>query len=149
MVCRSHVFMCHSQRVQILCTKLHTLSLVLLLWRANVPLIYSSFISDLELQVLYWTITSVMSIFFSISLFYISGPSLRLYTIVGLEFVAASIFIPVVHGLVVYGLSVQVSRLALPWVIYALIGLTVGTAADAIKVCASAMQCYCADTNYW
>jgi hypothetical protein len=47
---------------------------------------------------------------------------------------AFSMFVAVIHGLVVYGLDVQIKRLALTWVVYAIICVSAGAAAHVLKV---------------
>jgi hypothetical protein len=134
--------MCHSEALLIFCTKLHSLGLILLLWGANIPLIYYGLYCNIRLQIVYWILTSLTAVIFAISLFWLSRPC---YTTLGFQFLSLSVLIPVVHGLIAFGLPVQVHRLSLQWVIYALIGLTLGTAADAMKVsnmspCAEPLQ---------
>jgi hypothetical protein len=45
-----------------------------------------------------------------------------------------SMFIAVIHGLMVYGLDVQIRRLALHWVVYAIVCVSVGAAAHVLRV---------------
>jgi adiponectin receptor len=123
--------------VSVLVTRIHFLSLILLLWGANVPLIYYGFFCDLVLQIAYWAVTSAIALVCSaFSLFPIGYVERhpQLFKVATCASLASSIIAPLVHGLVAHGLPDQVPRLDLQWLIYALIVLTVGFAAHALKV---------------
>jgi hypothetical protein len=151
MLDRLHTLMCHSEGLFLRCSKSHCLGLILLLWGSNIPLIRYGLFCKLQLQITYWTLTSLVALTFALASFFMSKPCLRLSTnrflpslpnirvnidmsTLGIQVLALSIVVPVVHGLIAFGLPAQVQRLSLQWVIYALIGLTFGTAADAINV---------------
>lgn len=118
-----HTFKCHSERASRLGEKLDFQGLVLMIWGAAVTLIYYAFICDLDLQIRHWTVTCVAGLFCSFFNFHpsFSKPQLQPFRALGLGSLALSFFIPVIHSLAAYGLSIQIRRLALQCIIYALI----------------------------
>lgn len=128
--------MCHSRKAFSLGMKLDFQGIIILMWGANVPLIYYGFICDLKLQVIYWALVSFFAIICSIFTFQprFNEPHLRPLRAATFGSLAMSTFIPVIHGIVVYGYTVQNQRLVLQWVLATLVCNTLGAAAYALKV---------------
>lgn len=118
-------------------TRIHSVALILLVWGANIPLIYYGFFCDLILQIIYWTaaftIASICSAFSLYPIGYIERHPRQFETATWAA-LASSVMVPVVHGLVAHGLPEQVPRLNLQWILYSLIVFTFGFAANALKV---------------
>ncbi|OIW29273.1 hemolysin-III channel protein-like protein Izh2 [Coniochaeta ligniaria NRRL 30616] len=130
-----HTFRCHSEKASKLGKKFDFQGLVLMIWGATVALIYYAFVCDLELQVRYWTVTSVAALFCSFFNLQprFSKSKLQPFRALSLGCLSLSFFVPVIHSLVAYGLSIQTRRLALQWMIYALICHTFCAAAHATE----------------
>lgn len=129
---RSHTFLCYSAAALGPCSKLHFQGHVLLLWGANVPLIYYGFFCSSKLQILYWILTSASALACSILTYLtisLRGRPIPSFTAASFGCLALSMFIPVIHGLAAYGLPIQIQRLDLKWSINALVCLNLGTAA--------------------
>lgn len=131
-----HTFMSHSSRAFSLGMKLDFQGIILLIWGANVPLIYYGFICDSFLQVTYWCLISFLAVCCSIFTFQpkFNEPHLRPLRAATFGMLALSTFIPVIHGIARYGYEIQSQRLALQWVLATLVLNTTGAAAYAFKV---------------
>lgn len=118
-----HTFRCHSEKALKLGDKLDFQGLVMMIWGATVPLIYYAFTCNLDIQIGYWTLTSLAALFCTFFNFHssFSKPHLQPARALSLGLLALSFFIPVVHSLAAYGLAVQTRRLALQWIVYTLI----------------------------
>lgn len=116
--------------------KLDFQGIILLMWGANIPLIYYGFICDAKLQIVYWTLTSFLAVCCSIFTFQprFSEPHLRPLRAATFGSLAMSTFIPVVHGIAAYGYRAQNRRMALQWVRCTLVFNSLGAAAYAFKV---------------
>lgn len=130
-----HVFFHHSPAVFSLGQKLDFQGVVILMWGANIPLIYYSFVCDPELQATYWLVTSLLALCCSIATFQpqFSNPHLRPLRAATFGCLALSTFIPVFHGLFKYGFEVQQRRIALRWILLTLLFNSLGAAAYASK----------------
>lgn len=146
---RFHTFLCHSEKVFKVGKKVDFSRLVLMLWAANFPLIYYGFICDATVRIIYWAVTSFSALCCLIFTFqsYVSKP--RAWILKGLTFscLVLSVFIPIIHGLSVYGLSTQIERLGLRWIIYTIICDTFGAAAHMTKVSLSPIAAELRYTN--
>ncbi|KAH8902288.1 hypothetical protein BR93DRAFT_972682 [Coniochaeta sp. PMI_546] len=115
--------------------KLDFQGLVAMIWAASVALVYYAFICDIDLQVRYWTLASTAAAF--CSFFNVqprfSKPHLQVFRALSLGWLAISFFVPVIHSLAAYGLSIQTRRLALHWIVYSLICHTFCAATYAIE----------------
>ena len=131
-----HTFKCHSETAMGIGQRLDYEGLVLMICGATVILIYYAFICNPELQVLYWTLTSLAALFSSFFNCYpgFAKPQLQPFRAISLAFLALSFFVAVVHSLAAYGLQTQTHRLALKWIVYALICHTFCAAAYATEV---------------
>ncbi|KAK0648587.1 hemolysin-III channel protein-like protein Izh2 [Cercophora newfieldiana] len=130
-----HIFFNHSPRLFSMGQKLDFQGVVLLMWGANVPLIYYSFICDPELQIRYWLLITFLAICCSVTTFQprFSNPHLRHWRAAIFGSLALSTFIPVFHGLFKYGYEVHQNRIALPWILLTLLFNSLGAAAYASK----------------
>ena len=128
--------MCHSAKAFSLGMKLDFQGIILLMWGANIPLIYYGFICSLKLRIVYWTLTSAFALACSIFTFQpkFSEPHLRPLRAATFGSLALSTLIPVIHGLIAYGYAVQNQRMALQWVLATLVFNTLGATAYAFKV---------------
>lgn len=128
--------MSHSSKAFSLGMKLDFQGIILLMWAANVPLIYYGFICDSSLQITYWCLISFLALCCSIFTFQptFNEPHLRPLRAATFGMLALSTFIPVVHGIARYGCERQNQRLALQWVLATLVLNTTGAAAYAFKV---------------
>lgn len=131
-----HTFMSHSSRAFSLGMKLDFQGIILLMWGANIPLIYYGFICDSPLQITYWCLISFLAICCSIFTFQpkFNEPHLRPLRAATFGMLALSTFIPNIHGIARYGYDTQKGRLALQWVLATLVLNTSGAAAYAFKV---------------
>lgn len=127
------MFKCYSATTLKLGVIIDFQGLVFLIWGAAVPLIYYAFICNNDLQVRYWTLTSIAAVccsFFNVQQ-YFGKPHLQPFKALGFGCLALSFFITTVHSMAAYGLTVQTQRLALKWIIYTLICHTFCAAAHA------------------
>jgi len=131
-----HTFMSHSAKAFAVGMKLDFQGIILLMWGANIPLIYYGLICSVRLQIAYWTLTTVLAACCSIFTFQpkFSEPHLRPLRAATFGSLALSTFIPVIHGIIVYGYPVQNQRVALQWVLATLVFNTLGATAYAFKV---------------
>jgi adiponectin receptor len=136
-----HTVMNHSARLFSLGMQLDFQGIILLMWGANIPLIYYGFICSRTLQIVYWTLTTTLAICCSVVTFQprFSQPHLRPMRAATFGSLALSTFVPVIHGIAVYGYGVQNRRMSLQWVLATLVLNTTGAAAYAFKV----RQIYC------
>ncbi|KAH9887093.1 hemolysin-III channel protein-like protein Izh2 [Xylariomycetidae sp. FL2044] len=130
-----HTIMSHSANAFSLGMKLDFQGIILLMWGANIPLIYYGFICSRRLQIVYWCLTSVLALCCSVFTFQprFSEPHLRPLRAATFGSLALSTLIPVVHALAAYGYAVQSRRMALQWVLATLIFNSLGAAAYALK----------------
>ena len=132
------------------------------MWGATVPLIYYGFYCDQELQWLYWSLvwivpssqlSSKSNLCFSIqlSVFAIicstvtfqprfSDPFLRPLRATTFGSLAFSSIIPMVHGIIKYGWTLQSRRMGLNWILITLGLNSLGAAAYAMKVSSFKLQ---------
>ena len=113
----------HSAGMFALGMKLDFQGIILLMWGANIPLIYYGFVCDPKLQITYRTLTSVRAVCCSIFTFQprFSQPHLRPLRAATFGSLALSTFIPVIRGIAAYGYTVQNKRMALEWVLATLV----------------------------
>ncbi|KAK0725143.1 hemolysin-III related-domain-containing protein [Lasiosphaeris hirsuta] len=130
-----HTLVCHSPDIFSFGLKLDFQGVILLMWGANIPLIYYGFICDPGLQLVYWSLTSFLALCCSIFTFqpHFSDPHLRPLRTATFGSLALSTFIPVVHGLVKYDFALQYQRIALPWILLTLLFNVLGASAYAFK----------------
>ncbi|KAK1831040.1 hemolysin-III channel protein-like protein Izh2 [Podospora conica] len=130
-----HTFFHHSASTFSLGLKLDFQGVILLMWGANIPLIYYAFLCDPPLQVAYWCLTTTFALLCSVVTFQprFSDPHLRPLRAATFGSLAMTTFIPVVHGLARYGWVVQAERIALRWIVATLVLNTVGAGAYAVK----------------
>ncbi|KAI1103500.1 hemolysin-III channel protein-like protein Izh2 [Jackrogersella minutella] len=114
-----HTFMCHSEAVYSLGVKLDYQGIILLMWGANVPLIYYSIPCDLNGQVAYWTLNTVLAGLCSLATFHplIGGPHLgHVRAILFGTFGFCSVIAPILIGTLKYGFEEQSRRVGLVWI---------------------------------
>lgn len=110
--------MCHSPGAYAIGIKLDLQGIILLIWGANVPLIYYGFVCDPVLQIVYWTISSFLAICCSVLAFWygFGRPGRRTGEAVGFGMLGFSTVFPIIHGIIIDGYALQSRRLALDWV---------------------------------
>ncbi|KAI1770053.1 hemolysin-III channel protein-like protein Izh2 [Hypoxylon cercidicola] len=132
-----HTFMCHSEAVYSLGIKLDYQGILLLMWGANVPLIYYSIPCELGSQIAYWSFNTFLAGLCSLATFHpsIGGPHLghvRAWLFATFGF--CSVIAPIIIGVVKHGIEDQSRRVGLAWIgITALFNGT-GVVAYAMKV---------------
>lgn len=127
--------MCHSATAFATGMQFDFQGIIILMWGANIPLIYYSFECHPKLRIVYWALTSFLAACCSVVTCQpqFSQPLLRPMRAATFGSLALSTFIPVIHGFIKYG-KVQFYRIAFPWVIVTL-GLNIaGAGAYAAKV---------------
>lgn len=127
--------MCHSAKAFATGMSFDFQGIIVLMWGANVPLIYYSFECSRKLRIVYWTLVSFFAICCSIVTFQpkFSQPHLRPMRAATFGSLALSTFIPVIHGFIKYGKE-QYYRIGFQWVIATLVLNTAGAGAYAAKV---------------
>ncbi|KAK4446570.1 hemolysin-III related-domain-containing protein [Podospora aff. communis PSN243] len=130
-----HTFFHHSPDTFSLLQKFDFTGVIVLMWGANVPLIYYGFICDPKLQVAYWFMTTSLALLCSVITFkpQFSDPHLRPFRAATFGCLALSTFIPVSHGLVKYGYETHSQRIGLRWILLTLLFNSLGAAAYASK----------------
>jgi hypothetical protein len=118
------------------------MGVIILMWGANVPLIYYSFVCDPELQLAYWFITTSLALLCSVVTFKprFSDPHLRPLRAATFGCLALSTFIPVFHGLLKYSYETHSQRIGLRWILLTLLFNSLGAAAYATKVSSSLLK---------
>ncbi|KAI1372805.1 hemolysin-III channel protein-like protein Izh2 [Hypoxylon crocopeplum] len=115
-----HTFMCHSEAAYALGgIKLDYQGIILLMWGANVPLIYYSIPCDLRGQVAYWVINSVLAGLCSFATFHplVGGPHLgHVRAVLFATFGFFSVIAPVLIGVLKTGFEEQSRRVGLAWI---------------------------------
>ncbi|KAI1391691.1 hemolysin-III channel protein-like protein Izh2 [Hypoxylon trugodes] len=114
-----HTFMCHSEAVYSLGVKLDYQGIILLMWGANVPLIYYSIPCDLSGQIAYWTLNTILAVLCSLAAFHpsIGGPHLghiRAYLFATFGF--CSVIAPILIGVLKHGSEEQSHRVGFGWI---------------------------------
>ncbi|OTA89842.1 hypothetical protein M434DRAFT_47270, partial [Hypoxylon sp. CO27-5] len=114
-----HTFMCHSETVYSLGIKLDYQGILLLIWGANVPLIYHSMPCDSAGQIAYWTLNTALAGLCSFATFHpsIGGPHLG-HVRAGLfaTFAFCSVIAPILIGILKHGFEQQSRRVGLGWI---------------------------------
>ncbi|KAK3385314.1 hemolysin-III channel protein-like protein Izh2 [Podospora didyma] len=130
-----HVFLHHSPRTFSMGLKLDFQGVIMLMWGANIPLIYYGFVCNPTLQFFYWSLTTFLGALCSAVTFHprFSDPHLRAVRAATFGALALSTFIPVFHGMAVYGYEIQSQRIGLQWVLATLAFNTLGASAYAFK----------------
>ncbi|KAH7378547.1 mPR-like GPCR protein [Cadophora sp. MPI-SDFR-AT-0126] len=112
-----HTFNSYSERIHKQGNQLDYLGIVILMWGSSIPFIFYGFYCDQKLQTLYWSIVSVLAIFCIAATFtpHFEHPHLRpwraaIYGCLGFSSVS-----PIIHGLVLYGWTIQKKRMGLDW----------------------------------
>ncbi|KAI0883072.1 hemolysin-III channel protein-like protein Izh2 [Annulohypoxylon maeteangense] len=114
-----HTFMCHSEAVYEFGVKLDYQGILLLMWGANVPLIYYSLPCDSNGQMAYWTLNTVLAGMCSLATFHpsIGGPHLgHVRAALFATFGFCSVIAPNLIGVVKYGFDEQSQRVGLAWI---------------------------------
>jgi len=116
--------------------KLDFQGVILLMWGANIPLIYYSFVCDPRLQVTHWSLITFLGVCCSVCTFQprFSDPHLRPLRAATFGSFALSTFIPVIHGLLKYGYETHRQRISLRYILLTLLFNSIGATAYATKV---------------
>ncbi|KAK0612028.1 hemolysin-III channel protein-like protein Izh2 [Immersiella caudata] len=130
-----HTFFHHSPETFSLLQSFDFTGVIILMWSANVPLIYYSFVCDPGLQTAYWLITTLLALLCSVVTFRpeFSDPHLCPFRAVIFGSLALSTFIPVFHGISKYGYEIHQQRIGLRWILLTLFFNSLGAAAYASK----------------
>ncbi|KAL1865588.1 hypothetical protein VTK73DRAFT_5196 [Phialemonium thermophilum] len=130
-----HIFMNHSEKAFALGMKLDFQGIILLMWGANIPLIYYGFYCTPRLRIVHWTLISFLAVCCSLFTFQpvFSQPRFRPVRAATSSSLALATFVPVVHGIALFGYAVQARRVALRWVVCTLAFNAMGAAAYASK----------------
>ncbi|KAI1414422.1 hemolysin-III channel protein-like protein Izh2 [Hypoxylon sp. FL1857] len=111
-----HTFMCHSEAVYSLGVKLDYQGILLLMWGANVPLIYYSMPCDFGSQIAYWALNTALAGLCSLATFHpsIGGPHMG-HVRAGLfaTFGFCSVIAPILIGILKHGFEEQSRRVGL------------------------------------
>ncbi|KAI2465239.1 hemolysin-III channel protein-like protein Izh2 [Annulohypoxylon bovei var. microspora] len=114
-----HTFMCHSEAVYSLGVKLDYQGILLLMWGANVPLIYYSMPCDSSGRVAYWALNTALAALCSLATFHplIGGPHLgNVRAVLFATFGFCSVITPNLIGILKYGFEEQNLRVGLSWI---------------------------------
>jgi adiponectin receptor len=141
---RFHIFFHHSPQTFSLLQSFDFTGVIILMWSANVPLIYYSFVCDPGLQLAYWLIITTLALLCSFVTFkpQFSDPHLRPWRAAIFGSLALSTFIPVFHGLFKYGYELHHQRIGLKWILLTLLFNSFGAAAYASKVSSSVFRLF-------
>ncbi|KAK0712672.1 hemolysin-III related-domain-containing protein [Lasiosphaeria miniovina] len=150
-----HTFMHHSPSALHAGQRLDFYGIILLMWGANIPLVYYSFACAPALQARYWALTTVMAglcgaatgrAAFHSPTPPISSPQLDKGVVLEQHGTAvlraatfgllgvASTFLPVAHGVLTHGAANHSERVGLPWVLATLVFNVAGAGAYAARV---------------
>ncbi|KAI0158040.1 hemolysin-III channel protein-like protein Izh2 [Hypoxylon sp. FL1284] len=131
-----HTFMCHSEAVCSLGMKLDYQGILLLMWGANVPLIYYSIPCELRSQIAYWSLNTLLAGLCSVATFHpsIGGPHLgHMRAWLFATFGFCSVIAPILIGIAKHGIEDQTSRVGLPWILLTALFDGIGVVVYALK----------------
>ncbi|KAI1808265.1 hemolysin-III channel protein-like protein Izh2 [Daldinia bambusicola] len=114
-----HTFMCHSEAAYSLGVKLDYQGIILLIWGANIALIYYSMPCDLSARIAYWTFNSILAGLCSYATFHpsIGGAHTgHARAILFATFGFCAVVAPNLIGLLKHGFEEQNRRVGLNWI---------------------------------
>ncbi|KAL2062737.1 hypothetical protein VTL71DRAFT_5809 [Oculimacula yallundae] len=115
-----HTLSNHSMKVNNLCNKLDLLGIVLLIWGSMVSIIYYGWYCERTIKIAYCTMITVFgaaSAYLTLSP-EVRAPKWRAFRALMFVLLGLSAFIPVVHGVFLYGMTVVNVRIAfIPWLL--------------------------------
>lgn len=113
-----HLVYHHSPETCQVARQFDFLGIVLLMWSASVPLVYYNFLQHPQLQILYWTIQSLLAASCATSTFKprFSHPTLQHLRVRTFGSLALTFFIIVCHGIYIHGINEQ-KMMGLMWVL--------------------------------
>ncbi|KAK1753155.1 hemolysin-III related-domain-containing protein [Echria macrotheca] len=130
-----HTLSSHSPQIYTLGLHLDFQGVIILMWSANIPLIFYSFPCIPSLRYTYFALITILALACSAFTFSprFRDPHLRPLRAVTFGSLALSTFVPVVHGILRYGYETQSERVGLRWVVATLGFNTLGAVAYAFK----------------
>lgn len=114
-----HTFMCHSEAACSLGVKLDYQGIILLIWGANIALIYYSMPCDLGSKIAYWTFNTILAGLCSYATFHpsIGGAQTgRARAVLFATFGFCAVVAPNLIGLLKHGFDEQSRRVGLNWI---------------------------------
>lgn len=111
--------MYHSEAVYSLGIKLDYQGILLLMWGANVPLIYYSIPCELNSQIAYWSFNTALAAGCSFATFHpsIGGPNMsKMRAWLFATFGFCTVIAPILIGIAKYGFEEQSRRVGLSWI---------------------------------
>lgn len=127
----------HSQAAYAFGIQLDYQGIQLLMWGSTFPLIYYGFPCRTNVQVAYWTATTALAGLCSFATFHpsVGGPHLgHIRAILFGSFGFGSFLVPILHGVVQYGLAEQSRKMGLGWIGFTVLFNATGVMAYALKV---------------
>lgn len=90
------------------------------MWGSTIPFIFYGFYCDRKLQILYWSIVSMLAVFCIAATLtpHFDHPRLRPWRAATYGCLGFSSISPIIHGLFLYGWTVQKSRMGLLWILF-------------------------------
>ena len=112
-----HIISNHSPKVQKFGNQLDYLGIVILMWGSTIPSIYYGFYCDPRLQKTYWANVSVLATLCVVATLHprFRHPTIRPYRAAMYAGLGLSALVFVVHGVLLYGWTVQNQRMSLDW----------------------------------
>ncbi|KAI8963108.1 hemolysin-III channel protein-like protein Izh2 [Daldinia sp. FL1419] len=114
-----HTFMCHSEAAYSLGVKLDYQGIILLIWGANIALIYYSMPCDLSSRIAYWTFNTMLAGLCSFATFHpsIGGAQTgRARAVLFATFGFCAVVAPNLIGILKHGFDEQSRRVGLSWI---------------------------------
>lgn len=134
---RFHTFMHRSRQSYALGIKLDFCGIILLMWGSTFPLVYYSFPLRAHTQMVYMAATTLLAGLCLLATFHpsVGGPHLgHVRAVLFGSFGIGSFLVPIVHGLWLYGVAQQSTRIGLAWIGVTALCNGIGVVAYAFKV---------------
>lgn len=114
-----HVVNNHSPTVASFGNQLDYLGIVILMWGSTIPCVYYGFYCSPQLQLRYWMQVSVLAIICTILTLNprFRTPAWRAFRSAMYSGLGLSFLVPIIHGLVKFGLKTQMWRMSLDWML--------------------------------
>ncbi|OTB18223.1 hypothetical protein K445DRAFT_55233, partial [Daldinia sp. EC12] len=131
-----HTFMCHSEAVYSLGVKLDYQGIILLIWGANIALVYYSMPCDFSGRVAYWTFNTVLAGLCSYATFHPSigsAQTAHARAILFATFGFCAVVAPNLIGLLKHGFEEQSRRVGLNWIAATTLFNSTGVVVYAVK----------------
>lgn len=131
-----HTVANHSAGYHYASVQLDYLGILILMYSANIPLIYYGFICEHLLRNIYWIIVSVLAALCAVSTMQpgFRDVKAKKWRAVFYSAFGASSFAPIVHAIVLYGWEVQKDRMGLIWWAWVAFFNLIGVATYGFKI---------------